>query len=501
METVAPWCSVDTRTGALTCVLEENNCFDAELYADETNIEEEIEFKEDQRINLGRWVLRYLFDNLIDEEIRRDENFRAKLFSSRYPTFAMERKPVPGPGQLAMPAPPKLMSWFDATSAPTSESTLKPTNGFHFPQTPGLAIGLATPGPSVALPRINPPHLNPEDAATYNGADSSSARTSLERHSSDYFMARPPSGNPTSVTSGQTFSAANATLVNGRSSQEGNALSNTASSTEADSMTAGPSPAGSASPEKSGIKKFMRMNFISKTLKKTDKADAKQPGPEDLQSDSDSRNSRMDERLLEDSFLGAVLRMRHAYEEASHSQPTEKEMILSVNKRESSPPAPVSSSIAPSLPNETPVLKPPPQTVILIQEDSVDSGGVADLWEGTVGSVGREADLVERVAPAWLADTLLRNSIAQKEVVKISFILEPMGGLLPQVSSDGNTRLNANRMLRARKIMVYIAERIEPQPDRPDPDAPKPEEYLELYCNDQVRVKFALSSCTNFSRS
>jgi WD repeat-containing protein 48 len=49
METVAHWCSVDTRTGCLTCVLEENNCFDAEMYADELDLDDDVEFKEDQR--------------------------------------------------------------------------------------------------------------------------------------------------------------------------------------------------------------------------------------------------------------------------------------------------------------------------------------------------------------------------------------------------------------------------------------------------------------------
>jgi WD repeat-containing protein 48 len=48
-ETVAHWCQVDTRTGSLTCTLEENYCFDAEMYADEIEIEEQIEFREDQR--------------------------------------------------------------------------------------------------------------------------------------------------------------------------------------------------------------------------------------------------------------------------------------------------------------------------------------------------------------------------------------------------------------------------------------------------------------------
>ena len=43
-------------------------------------------------------------------------------------------------------------------------------------------------------------------------------------------------------------------------------------------------------------------------------------------------------------------------------------------------------------------------------------------------------------------------------------------------------------MLRAKKILAYIAERIEPQPEVEDPNALKPEEYLELYCNDQVSL-------------
>lgn len=48
-ENVANWCTVDTKTGNLTVMLEENYCFDAELYADELNIKENIEFRDDQR--------------------------------------------------------------------------------------------------------------------------------------------------------------------------------------------------------------------------------------------------------------------------------------------------------------------------------------------------------------------------------------------------------------------------------------------------------------------
>ena len=51
---------------------------------------------------------------------------------------------------------------------------------------------------------------------------------------------------------------------------------------------------------------------------------------------------------------------------------------------------------------------------------------------------------------------------------------------------NSNTRLTANRMLRAKKILAYVAERIETPPSEPNPDALKGEEYLELYCQNQV---------------
>lgn len=41
-------------------------------------------------------------------------------------------------------------------------------------------------------------------------------------------------------------------------------------------------------------------------------------------------------------------------------------------------------------------------------------------------------------------------------------------------------------MLRARKILAYVAERIEPAPTEPDVDAMRPEEYLELWCQNQL---------------
>ena len=54
-----------------------------------------------------------------------------------------------------------------------------------------------------------------------------------------------------------------------------------------------------------------------------------------------------------------------------------------------------------------------------------------------------------------------------------------------------NSRLNANRMLRARKIVAYVAERIEsdliPETDKDQPDI-----WLELLCQEKVLSSIAM---------
>jgi WD repeat-containing protein 48 len=182
-----------------------------------------------------------------------------------------------------------------------------------------------------------------------------------------------------------------------------------------------------------GSKKFRSLGFGMKSLKreKTNEAAIAKPAPvnETPSEDSDSRSSKTEDRTIEDNFLGVIQRMRHGYEEQlQHPHPHKdgEEPILRLD-----------SGISPSLPNDTPVLKPPSNTTILIQEDRVDSGGVADLFEGSVGSLGYQADLIEKVAPTWLAECLLRNHIPPKDIVKVSFILEPLAGALPSIASDG----------------------------------------------------------------
>lgn len=146
----------------------------------------------------------------------------------------------------------------------------------------------------------------------------------------------------------------------------------------------------------------------------------------------------------EGTLLGVIQRIRKDYE----TQASTRTASLSSSSSSSSPvggsnlPGKVESAIAPSLPAETPVLKPPRNTTIIIQEDKPEAGGMSDLYRGTVGSVGEpgDVDILEKVAPAWLGDVLLLNRTPAKETVKISFVLCPWAageqGALPILPNE-----------------------------------------------------------------
>lgn len=369
-ESVTNWCAVDTKTGKITVMLEENYAFDAEVYADEIDIVEKIDFREDQRINLGKWVLRNLFTTLLDEEIRRDEAYRKKFLSDR--TSANSGTSTPAlrpnaPTSIAMPT-----SSLSAMASPGTSVTPK-ANGFH-PHTPGLAIGAATPGHN----------LGQSVATPGSAALSPSTEAPLDKRMSR--QSQPPAEGPTDYFS----SAANPQSDQSSESKE--------PATPAADVPASNPASPTEEKKKSGLfgKKF-QMGFPKKAPRASTevKAPVVAAPVEDKSDDAaSSKSSEKEEKVVEDNLLGTIQRIRHEYEEHYDIKSDESLPML----------------ITPSLPIETPVLKPPPHTVIIIQEDNPDSGGLADQYRGEIGNLGNEADVLEKIAPMWLGELLLRVS-------------------------------------------------------------------------------------------
>ncbi|KAK8130406.1 WD40 repeat-like protein [Apiospora kogelbergensis] len=433
-EAVAPWCSIDTSSGNLAVVLEPFNCFDAEMYADELVTDEPIEFKDDQRINLGKWVLRYLFANLIDEEIIRDEIHRNQLNEGVRNRQAAARANPPISILI-----PNSCGWEQNESA-----VVTPKGNDNYPMTPGMTIAVATPAPGSHLPGV------PENAA---------APTSpLEKKSSQIARASGDDYFSNGITSAETPGKAPVTPAAAEKEPE-----TPKSPTEGKEKDNGKGTFG---------KKFrIGMSFGSKKLGRSASTNMEKPIAIEEKKDDEnkSESSSNHEKEVDDSFFGVLQRLRNEYEKQLHETPDEI----------------VETKITPSLPTDTPVLKLPAGTRVIIQEET--SGGSADLYRGTVETVGSDADMIEQKAPKWLGEVLLTNTIPPKEPVKVSFILHPWQDTLPSIATtDGNNRLNANRMLRVKKILSYVAERIDPSLEEAGEKGLKPEDYLELYCNEQL---------------
>ncbi|KAK8006215.1 hypothetical protein PG991_012512 [Apiospora marii] len=433
-EAVAPWCSIDTSSGNLAVVLEPFNCFDAEMYADELATDEPIEFREDQRINLGKWVLRYLFANLVDEEIKRDEAHRSKLNENVAKRQAAARANPPSSIQI-----PNSPGWEENESA-----VVTPKGNENYPMTPGMTIAAATPSLGSHLPGV------PENAAAPTSPQEKKSSQIARVSNDDYFS--------NGITSAEAPAKAPVTPAAAEKEPE-----TPKSPTETKEKDNGKGTFG---------KKFrMGMSFGSKKLGRSASSNTEKPVIVEEKKDDEnkSESSSNHEKEVDDSFLGVLQRLRNEYEKQLHETPDKF----------------IETKITPSLPSDTPVLKLPAGTRVIIQEET--SGGSADLYRGTVETVGNDADMIEQKAPMWLGEVLLTNTTPAKEPVKVSFILHPWQDTLPSIATtDGNNRLNANRMLRVKKILSYVAERIDPSLKEADENALKPEEYLDLYCNEQL---------------
>lgn len=316
-------------------------------------------------VNLGHWVLRSLFANLVEEEFNRDNEYRQNLFQSQKSRIPEKSNP---PLRLQLPSTPLFEEPKDQ-----HDDRSQMTSGIaaYSPvETQGLSIGLATPHPGLADPFIQtnshlPPQQN-DSQSSEKDLHHSQSRASSEK-SSDYFS--------TNLASTQNHVKGSTTP--GDNSQEPN------------SQSIGDQDKEEKSKESTTLfKKKFRMNFPKKLGRASVEPKLVIADEKSEESDKSEDKSSQD---IEENFFGMIQKIRKAYEEQLHKEPLQE----------------ISTYLESTLPF-TELLKPPPYTTIIIQEDQPDSGGVADIYQGTVNSLGKDADLIEKTAPMWLGELLLR---------------------------------------------------------------------------------------------
>lgn len=137
---------------------------------------------------------------------------------------------------------------------------------------------------------------------------------------------------------------------------------------------------------------------------------------------------------------------------------------------------------------DAPVLTFPAHTKLIISEQSPNSGEAVDLYRGTVGTVGEDLATLEDVVPDWIGRALLLNELPAKELPKVGFVIQPYDENTLPTLTNANVRLSAYHIIRARKVLSYLEERLNGATIPRDLDVQKrqvPENWLELYCQGQ----------------
>ena len=378
-------------------------------------------------VNLGKWILRFLFDKLIQEERKRDTGFRESLMGHTSRTNSLRRENAP----LSIPIPTIESPSISDATIDNDDSILTPRAPTKAvgkeASTPGLNIGLATPHSNgTKFNNANNPSARAgEDSdSDHRASDPTQSRSSVDRKR-DYFSSD-------TQNEGNVDDKVNEPGTPGASSSEGN--------------TAVPTQLTLENKEDEKLKesgtlfgKSFRMKFPKKIGRAS--TDVKPVAPDEKSEESD-RSEEKEDRTIQDNFWGVIQRIRRGYEERVQQGLT-RDILCTVT------PSPLS---------ETPALHLPPNTVVIIQDERLDSGGVADLYRGTISSVGYDANQIEKVAPVWLGElllkvppysyraiiwtsvrlTVLQNKLPDKEIPKVSFVLLPYQDLLPSIAGpDG----------------------------------------------------------------
>ena len=301
-------------------------------------------------VNLGKWILRWLFSSLIDEEIKRDNQYRESAMTKAQETASANQNAAePATLSVDIPRTPGI-----PISPGPSTTTLRPDYGS--PGTPGMGIAHGTPGTLGSSMSSYGTSMPSGDGDTTDKAPSDIAANSYSDKSGDYFTKTP--GAPPS---------------------------------DHDSAAASQSPVEPDKEEKKKSSLFGK-KFFPKKLTRTS-TDVKPSVPEEKTEESD-KSSVKEEKVFENNLSGVIERIRHEYEEALVANPTQE----------------LPSSITPSSESETPMLRISPRTVVFIQEESGDTAVASDLYRGSLSRISEDIEKLEKSIPQWLGDYLLRVS-------------------------------------------------------------------------------------------
>ncbi|KAH8995974.1 WD40 repeat-like protein [Lactarius akahatsu] len=478
---VVSWSAVDTSTGVLNVHLDEH-AFDAELYADELGCTPDRPLPagvgpEDMRINLGKWILRNLFQGFIREEqhahawrlrtggmppLRAISNFPAapppsskqdSAMDSEGNTNAINTSSVVIVAPDILPALPPNSAGPDVTCPPIPHS--QPTSPTSGPPT--------TPNSNETMLQLQP--------TVHQRAQTEMPTTAgtASHQEQDYFG--PPVRRP-SVSSGGASGVLAATTPEDPSGATGTSHG----------------PAGLSTP--GGL--MGKLRGLGRATKRS-------------QSESTPGTPVPPSRTPGTPAMGPAAASPATVPCSQTATPIAASHETSA-RREQAPPAKLrtaaqavlaSGPLSPPTSADGPTLALAPDIPLLVAEERAH--GWAIVYRGTVSSAGTvdDVEILEDAMPFWLLEYLLLGRAPQVGVVKIGFMLLPLQSgvpgdeVLPELVNTSQTKLSASRFLRIRKLAAHVQDKIEKMSVGTRSAHPSPRSSMDAHGHSRAQTSFS----------
>lgn len=146
-------------------------------------------------------------------------------------------------------------------------------------------------------------------------------------------------------------------------------------------------------------------------------------------------------------------------------------------------------SFSPMAPSDAPSVTFDPRTRLIISEVGQDAGAPTCVYNQVIGKLSNESEIeaLETNLPGWVGEIVLQSNMPPRYLSKIGFLVLFENKEGHEAGHMEKSRLMANPVLRARKIMTYIVKQMIQNKKLPDTALnQRPEDIVELVCKDQV---------------
>lgn len=437
-EILPTWCRVTVKAGRLFIVVSETSYLNTEVYGDDIE-EYGLKLDPETRYSLGKIIIFSIFQKLLEYEQGRDHEIRDARI-----------KELKGVSKLHILS--KLSSHENSPAHSVPHSQVQtPIDEHKSFFSDKLADSLSS------LPPASAP------AVLENGANGN-----INNHNK-----KDDTGTPSSFRRLKLFgkkSAKNQTIP----ISEEETAEETTTQVQAPPLTApNTAPPSQAAPPVSQ-QPATAPNNTTTTTTTTAATQQQQPSlsTDDNTSTKSQPNSDQDvsrkssQAEVDDSFQSVLQEIKSNYDNSTHANQ------LHV------------SNMTPPPKYEVPIIELPHDLIIIINERVGGSSNEIDLYSEFLSSLNFQT--LETLLPKWIGNFLLKNRYTIKDFPKIGFTISrlPSATDLPNIT-NGNCRLNAYNMLRVKRILTYITDRMESKTSEMTHHV-KPEDWLEVLCNENV---------------